>query len=613
MAKKTFHSCCGALAGECPGCPEGNCLQEKQSMASDLTPKRVRVVMPHGKGYLMERMNNKKYPDNYGKIRLPGGGVDPGETPRQAAIREMAEELSLKLEEKKLKSLGIHPGDYGAEEYFQYDGEHGAAPGNYTANFGGDKEIELIEGQTNDPNYWGGQLTALQQKESMDKQAANLGLDNIPQGVGPQQMHHALSQLNQARALVDPSETLKARGLSREDFDSKITELAGRDDERYNFSELRSDPKTNAILKGILGAIAGGGLGYLGKGPAGAALGAGIGGVGGAGFGYLDSQNENRKLHGTAKVLKDYGLLNPQYLQQALPLLKTSNWARKQASVGRAVGLLAGGTAAGAKALTAPKGYKKEEAGAAFNRVNDATTSGILGGALGLLGGVGLHNVLDRSGVYDIAGGKPGWGQLTARLATLGLPPLAGAYLFGKGSYNRAKEFHGLTTREKQQRRTDFEKELASKGFDEKEIAELTNYDDSELFGDKQSSQSKGLWANIHAKRKRGEKPAKKGDKAYPDAKAWKKTTKESVNFSNIRAGKATPAKAKPSRGGSLMKMTPAKAGPGRSKMMGPKSNKLSLQLPNTYVKAKTALYAAEAKMNRFDTLAAARQLRGLK
>jgi len=29
--------------------------------------------------------------------------------------------------------------------------------------------------------------------------------------------------------------------------------------------------------------------------------------------------------------------------------------------------------------------------------------------------------------------------------------------------------------------------------------------------------EKKGLWANIHAKRKRGEKPAKKGDKDYPD------------------------------------------------------------------------------------------------
>jgi|SaaInlV_120m_DNA_3_1039746.scaffolds.fasta_scaffold35219_2 hypothetical protein len=30
-------------------------------------------------------------------------------------------------------------------------------------------------------------------------------------------------------------------------------------------------------------------------------------------------------------------------------------------------------------------------------------------------------------------------------------------------------------------------------------------------------SKKKGLWANIHAKRKRGEKPAKKGDKDYPE------------------------------------------------------------------------------------------------
>ena len=29
-------------------------------------------------------------------------------------------------------------------------------------------------------------------------------------------------------------------------------------------------------------------------------------------------------------------------------------------------------------------------------------------------------------------------------------------------------------------------------------------------------SEKKGLWDNIHAKRKRGEKPAKKGDKDYP-------------------------------------------------------------------------------------------------
>lgn len=39
--------------------------------------------------------------------------------------------------------------------------------------------------------------------------------------------------------------------------------------------------------------------------------------------------------------------------------------------------------------------------------------------------------------------------------------------------------------------------------------------------------ESKGLWANIHAKRERGESPAKPGDKDYPDKKQWKKLTSE--------------------------------------------------------------------------------------
>ena len=38
----------------------------------------------------------------------------------------------------------------------------------------------------------------------------------------------------------------------------------------------------------------------------------------------------------------------------------------------------------------------------------------------------------------------------------------------------------------------------------------------------------RGLWDNVHAKRERGEEPAKKGDKDYPDEKSWKKTTKAS-------------------------------------------------------------------------------------
>lgn len=41
--------------------------------------------------------------------------------------------------------------------------------------------------------------------------------------------------------------------------------------------------------------------------------------------------------------------------------------------------------------------------------------------------------------------------------------------------------------------------------------------------GDRVRQAKQGLWDNIHAKRARGEKPAKPGDKDYPDQKQWRK------------------------------------------------------------------------------------------
>jgi hypothetical protein len=46
------------------------------------------------------------------------------------------------------------------------------------------------------------------------------------------------------------------------------------------------------------------------------------------------------------------------------------------------------------------------------------------------------------------------------------------------------------------------------------------------LESDNLDEESKGLWANIHAKRKRGEAPAKPGDEDYPEKKAWDKASK---------------------------------------------------------------------------------------
>jgi hypothetical protein len=43
--------------------------------------------------------------------------------------------------------------------------------------------------------------------------------------------------------------------------------------------------------------------------------------------------------------------------------------------------------------------------------------------------------------------------------------------------------------------------------------------------GDKIRKLKRGLWANVHAKRERGESPAKPGDKDYPDPKQWRKVS----------------------------------------------------------------------------------------
>ena len=52
------------------------------------------------------------------------------------------------------------------------------------------------------------------------------------------------------------------------------------------------------------------------------------------------------------------------------------------------------------------------------------------------------------------------------------------------------------------------------------------------------NEESKGLYANIHAKRKRGERPAKPGEKGYPKPGAFasaEKTTKEELAFEGWR------------------------------------------------------------------------------
>ena len=67
-------------------------------------------------------------------------------------------------------------------------------------------------------------------------------------------------------------------------------------------------------------------------------------------------------------------------------------------------------------------------------------------------------------------------------------------------------------------------KQVGMKTKNGKEVPNCVPIDENEH--GKLEEKLKGLWANIHAKKKRGEKPAKPEDEDYPDKKQWDKLTK---------------------------------------------------------------------------------------
>ena len=123
---------------------------DKSKMRKQAEQERVRVVLPYKGQYLLEKLNNPQWPKNIGKMRHIGGGIEKGETPVQAAVRELQEEIGAKVNPNAFRYLGKHQGQH----YLELN-EHNIHPGNYKSTFGSDPLITLERSPIGGPMYMG--------------------------------------------------------------------------------------------------------------------------------------------------------------------------------------------------------------------------------------------------------------------------------------------------------------------------------------------------------------------------------------------------------------------------------------------------------------------------
>jgi hypothetical protein len=140
---------------------------------------------------------------------------------------------------------------------------------------------------------------------------------------GPDRMPMAISMLDQAKSMVQPTDDdLSGYGVGRPGFENIINKLKNDPSEKYDFKSHKANPTLRALGYAGIGGLGGLAASKLTGQPLSTSIMATLApAAAGGAAGYYSAGRHNENLLGTSKLLRDYGLLRPELLRKASPLL----------------------------------------------------------------------------------------------------------------------------------------------------------------------------------------------------------------------------------------------------------------------------------------------------